>query len=117
MTNDNSETRREVRVIQVDKRCPKRQLGYLRPTGIVCGVNPPVRPHKCNNSNCDYHEIIRGNAYPYIEYLPVEYPIVYPPAFVYGRGQDEFCVDNHEWREEPPYSSEINNYPSKPSGK
>ena len=65
------ETREEVKVIRVDKECPYCHQGFLRPTGILCSTNPPVRPHKCNNPNCNYVETITGNAYPYFEYKPV----------------------------------------------
>ncbi len=60
------ETRKEVKQVQVDYRCPKCKNGYLRPTGTVLNSNPPQFPHKCNN--CDYMETFRDKQYPYIDY-------------------------------------------------
>ena len=128
MTNNTVE-RREVRVFQVDYKCPKCGNGYLRPTGIVCSMNPPKRPHKCSNPDCDYAETIIGNAYPYIEFEPIEdsLMILYGNEvnFVHGKGDKEFCVDNEKVitvepviiREDRDVPHAINDYPYKPSGK
>ena len=129
MTNNTVE-RREVRVFQIDYRCPKCGKGYLRPTGILCGTNPPVRPHKCSNPDCDYVETIKGNAYPYIEYEPIDPRIMVAydgtvNFVLHGKGPDEFCVDPPKVihkeplliREDRDVPSVINDYPVKISGK
>ena len=96
MTNNTVE-KKEVRVFQIDYHCPKCGNGYMRPTGIVCSANPPVRPHKCNNPDCDYSETITGNAYPYIEYEPIDRRIQIMDltniTLIHGKGNDEFVVD------------------------
>ena len=61
------ETRKEVKQVQVDYRCPKCKKGYLRPTGMALPCNPPEFPHKCNNSTCDYMDRFLKQ-YPYIDY-------------------------------------------------
>jgi hypothetical protein len=130
-TSNSDITRREVRVIQVDKRCPKCHIGFLRPTGIVCSINPPVRPHKC--TNCDYGETVKGNAYPYLVYEPIVYPIQVmdgnsiqtlidrecfdeelrvDPNMVISR-EPEYIREDHE----KPSNKTIDNYPPKSSGK
>ena len=129
MTNNTIE-RKEVRVFQVDYRCPKCGEGYLRPTGIVCSLNPPVRPHKCNNPDCDYGEIITGNAYPYMDYKPINHIIQFMDvngmiSYINGKGPDEHCVDPSKVihrepeliREDRDVPSVINDYPIKTSGK
>ena len=63
------EERKEVKTFEVDFKCPKCNIGYLRPTGIVCDNNPPTYPHKCNN--CDYSKVMKGHKYPYLVYEPV----------------------------------------------
>jgi hypothetical protein len=63
------EEKREVRTFEVDYKCPKCDVGYLRPTGIVCDNNPPTYPHKC--TNCDYNKVIKDHKYPYLVYEPV----------------------------------------------
>jgi hypothetical protein len=72
MTNNTIE-RTEVRVFQIDYKCPKCGIGYLRPTGIICSANPPMHPHKCSNPDCDYAETIVGNTYPYVGYESIDY--------------------------------------------
>lgn len=54
---------REVKVQQIDEKCPVCGQGYMRPTGLVLSGNPPQYEHKC--TNCDYkqHYTVR---YPYI---------------------------------------------------
>lgn len=61
------EQEKEVRVIQVDYKCPKCEMGHLRGTGTVLSCMPPIFPSKCNNNNCDYGENLR-RSYPYIKY-------------------------------------------------
>ena len=126
MTNNTVE-RKEVRVFQIDYRCPKCGKGYLRPTGIVCSANPPVRPHKCTNPDCDYAETITGNAYPYIEYEPIDrrIQIMNGNTVVYMHGKEDFQVDPEKVihrdplliREDRDVPSVINDYPTKTSGK
>ena len=65
------EERQEVKTIQVDYKCPRCSTGYLRPVGIMCDNHPPAYLHKCNNPECDYHEVIKNNKYPYVEYEPL----------------------------------------------
>lgn len=94
------ETRKEVRTIQVDYRCPKCNRGFLRPTGNVLTVYPPRYPHKCNNPECDYGETFSDKAYPYIDYEAVDNTIKVVHGntvmTVYGKGDDEFCVDKEQ---------------------
>lgn len=61
------ETRTEVKLIQVDYRCPRCNEGFLRHTGIVLTSYPVQYPHECNNPDCDYAETFRGISYPYNE--------------------------------------------------
>lgn len=65
-----SETRKEVKQVQVDYLCPKCNIGHLRSTGTVLTSNPPQFPHKCNN--CDYMETFRDKQYPYIDYEEIK---------------------------------------------
>ena len=62
------ETEKEVRTIRVDYKCPKCSSGFLRAMGSVLTTHPPLIPHKCNNSNCDYGETFSNKSYPYIKY-------------------------------------------------
>jgi len=64
-----SETRKEVKQVQVDYRCPKCNKGYLRPTETVFSTYPPQFPHKCNN--CDYMETF-SKQYPHIDYEEIK---------------------------------------------
>ncbi len=50
------ETKKEVKVFMVDYKCPKCEIGYLRPTGTILSTYPPQIPHRCNNEKCDYGE-------------------------------------------------------------
>jgi DNA-directed RNA polymerase subunit RPC12/RpoP len=63
------EERREVKTFEIDYKCPKCGIGYLRPIGIIVDNSPLTYPHKCNN--CDYKEIIKGHKYPYLVYEPL----------------------------------------------
>jgi len=63
-----SETRKDVKQVQVDYLCPKCNIGHLRPTGTVFPTNPPQFAHKCNN--CDYMETFLKQ-YPYIDYVEI----------------------------------------------
>lgn len=54
---------REVKVKQVDEKCPVCQNGWMRPTGIVLTSNPPQFPHKCQK--CGYEQIYSVR-YPYV---------------------------------------------------
>lgn len=65
------ETKTIVHPVMIDYKCPKCDIGYLRPTGTVFACDPPHYPHSCNNPNCYYGETIRDKQYPYIEYEPV----------------------------------------------
>lgn len=65
------ETRKEVKIIEIDYRCPKCEKGYLRNDGFVLTSNPPIYPHRCNNPQCDYHKNFSDIAYPYYEYVDV----------------------------------------------
>ena len=55
-----AEVRRKVIPIEVDFKCPKCGIGYLRNNGTVLTTNPPMFPHKCNNPACDYGETLVG---------------------------------------------------------
>jgi len=59
------EEREKVKTIKVDYKCPKCDVGYLRPSGTVLTSYPPQYPHKC--TECDYTENF-NRTYPYIEY-------------------------------------------------
>lgn len=63
------EEKREVRTFEIDFKCPKCNVGYLRSTGIAVGGTPMQYPHRC--TNCDYHTIIKGYQYPYLVYEPL----------------------------------------------
>jgi hypothetical protein len=65
------EEKRQVKTFEVDYKCPKCGIGYLRPTGIAVGGFPMQYPHSCNNPECDYHEIMKGYQYPYLVYEPL----------------------------------------------
>ena len=55
----------EVKIFQVDFKCPKCDTGYLRPTNeVVLTTDPPQHPHKCNNPKCKYTETF-NTTYPY----------------------------------------------------
>lgn len=60
-----SEKRIELKPIQVDFKCPKCMIGYLRPTNVSYMSNPPQYPHQC--TDCIYSETFNIK-YPYIEY-------------------------------------------------
>ena len=59
------ETRKELKTIEVDYKCPKCGKGKLRPTGKKLLSHPPKYPHKC--TECDHKETFI-NTYPYIDY-------------------------------------------------
>lgn len=61
------EERKEVKAFEVDYKCPKCDIGYLRSDGERLLCYPPLYPHKCSNKECDYSEKFRFN-YPYIDY-------------------------------------------------
>ena len=63
------EERQEVKTFEVDYKCPKCGIGYLRPTGIISDNIPLTYPHKCNN--CNYTELMKGYKYPYVIYEPI----------------------------------------------
>lgn len=53
---------REVKVKQVDERCPICGKGWMRPNGIISGQSPYVQhQHKCTNCN-------------YVQNYPITYP-------------------------------------------
>lgn len=66
------ETKKTVKPVQVDYKCPKCKQGYLRPTGTVLSTYPARFPHKCNNFYCDYMETFSDKQYPYLEYVDVD---------------------------------------------
>jgi len=66
------ETRKNVRIVEVDFKCPNCTTGYLRPTGSVYTTNPPMIPHRCNNPLCNHGETFTNKSYPYIDYEPIE---------------------------------------------
>jgi len=117
------EEKREVRTFEVDFKCPKCNIGYLRPTGIAVGSTPMQYPHKC--SNCDYHKIIKDRQYPYLVYEPLNdgsITIVMNDTVEHIHGKDYKEKDKQtmigsegEMHEELP--KEINNYVPKKSGK
>jgi hypothetical protein len=102
------EEKREVRTFEIDCKCPKCGIGYLRPTGIAVGGTPMQYPHRCNH--CDYHEIIKGYVYPYL---------VYEPLFsgIYMKNGDSVEYVHGKDHVEPTNHVEINNYVPKPCGK
>ena len=51
------EERTELKMHQVDFKCPKCETGYLKFGGPVLTSNPPQYPHVCDNPDCDYTEI------------------------------------------------------------
>ena len=67
-----------VKPVKIDYKCPKCNIGYLRPNGIISHygeLNQPHHQHNCNNPICDYVETF-NIYYPYIDYIPadVEFP-------------------------------------------
>ena len=66
------ETRRKVRVVQIDYECPKCLdvlkdfVGKMRPTGRVLLTTPSKFPHKC--TKCSHLMVFTGKSYPYISY-------------------------------------------------
>lgn len=54
---------RNVQIQQVDERCPACGQGYMRPTGIVKMVHPPLYQHKC--THCEYIQDYRMT-YPHL---------------------------------------------------
>jgi hypothetical protein len=102
------EEKREVRTFEVDYKCPKCGIGYMRPTGIAVGGTPMQYPHKCNN--CDYHEIIHGYMYPYL---------VYEPLFsgIYMKNSNSVEYVHGKDYVEPTNQIEVNNFVNKPCDK
>ena len=98
------EEKKEVRTFEVDFKCPKCDIGYIRPTGIPVGGNPIQYPHKCNN--CDYYEIMKGYQYPYH---------VYEPLFNITMVMN--TIENLQDKEHVEPTNQINNYVIKPCGK
>jgi hypothetical protein len=64
------ETRKDVKTVQVDFKCPKCNVGFLRPTGVVYSTYPAKFPHKCNH--CDYNETFTDKQYPYMDFVDVD---------------------------------------------
>lgn len=62
------ETEKSIHTIQVDYKCPKCNVGFLRPTGNILTTYPPQIPHICNNPGCDYSQAFSDKTYPYIKY-------------------------------------------------
>lgn len=60
------ETKKEVKVKQVDYICPECENGSMRPTGHVLSMDPPLYQHEC--TNCGNIIEIKGKTYPYVEY-------------------------------------------------
>jgi hypothetical protein len=58
------EEKNEIKIFQVDFKCPKCKTGYLRPSNRVLTTNPPQYPHECSNPKCDYKETF-NTTYPY----------------------------------------------------
>lgn len=61
------ETKKEVKTILVDYKCPECEDGYLRPTERVLTTHPPKYPHDCNAPECDNTEVFT-KTYPYTTY-------------------------------------------------
>ena len=99
------EERQEVKTFEVDYKCPKCGVGYLRPIGIIVDISPLKYPHKCNN--CDYKEIISGHKYPYVVYEPVSNEIHIQNGnnidiiFHDNKNEDEIHIGNIEVKELP----------------
>lgn len=66
------EIRRNVKIVEVDYKCPECTTGYLRPTGTVYTTYPPMIPHRYNNPFCNHGETFTSKQYPYIDYEPIE---------------------------------------------
>ena len=67
-----SEIKRDVKIVEVDYKCPNCSTGFLRPTGQVYTTNPPMISHRCNNPLCNYGQTFTNKSYPYIDYVPIE---------------------------------------------
>ncbi len=65
------EQRTEVKTIQVDFKCPKCNIGFMRPTGYGFTTNETHWPHRCDSLRCDYEEQFINKTYPYIVYEPI----------------------------------------------
>lgn len=63
---------KEVKIVQIDFKCPNCTTGYLRPTGQVFTTMPPMIPHRCNNPLCNYTQTFTDKGYPYIDYKPID---------------------------------------------
>ncbi len=114
------EEKTQVKTFQIDFKCPKCNIGYLRPTGIAVGGCPIQYPHKCNNPDCDYHEIIKGFVYPYIVYEPIFNGITMVMDGEINVVQEKSRFFGVETERELPEGSKrepVNNYVCKPSGK
>lgn len=99
------EERREVKTFEVDYKCPKCGIGYLRPIGIISDNSPLTYPHKCNN--CNYTELMKGYKYPYIIYELVSNEIHIQKCnnidiiFRDNKNDDELHIGNIEVKELP----------------
>jgi hypothetical protein len=102
------EEKREVKTFELDYKCPKCGIGYMRPTGIAVGGTPMQYPHRCNN--CEYHKIIHGYMYPYLVYEPKHNGIIVimDGAVEHLQGKDYV---------EPTNQVIINDYVTKPCSK
>lgn len=58
------EEKNEIKIFQVDYKCPKCAKGYLRPTNEAMDGNSPQHPHECNNPKCKHKETFNVT-YPY----------------------------------------------------
>ena len=88
------ETRKDVKTVQVDYKCPKCNNGYLRPTGIVYSTYPAQFPHRCNNKNCDYGETFTDKQYPYMDFVDVD--TIEPELWVVKYGFPESDSSNQK---------------------
>lgn len=59
------EIKTEVKVYNVDMKCPQCHKGKMRPTGVCFDLFPSTYPHKC--TKCGYLENYH-QTYPYITY-------------------------------------------------
>lgn len=56
------EEKTEVKTYSIDMKCDSCGAGYMRPTGLVLDVAPPLYPHECN---CGAHTNYKVR-YPYL---------------------------------------------------
>lgn len=63
------EEKTPLKSFRVDYKCPKCNIGYMRPTNRhrMKKITPGQYEHECNNHNCKYVQNFHKE-YPYFEY-------------------------------------------------